>query len=87
MLVGNNSVGKSSLITSYRKNEFSEAEEPTVLDVYRGTKNINKEKVDVEIHDTSGDENLGTNRNLQYQDADIFMICVACNDHDSLESV
>ena len=87
MLVGDNSVGKSSLITSYRKNEFSEAEEPTVLDVYRGTKNINKEKVDVEIHDTSGDENLGTNRNLQYQDADIFMICVACNDHDSLESV
>ena len=87
MLVGDNSVGKSSLITSYRKNEFSEVEEPTVLDVYRGTKNINKEQVDVEIHDTSGDENLGANRSLEYRGADIFMICVACNDQDSLESV
>ena len=87
MLVGNNSVGKSSLITSYRKNEFSEAEEPTVLDVYRGTKYINKEKVDVEIHDTSGDDHLGVNRKVQYQDADCFMICVACNVPDSYENI
>ena len=50
-----------------------------MLDVYQGTKNINRKQVDLEIHDTSGDEHLGTNRQVQYQNADCFMICVACN--------
>ena len=79
MLVGDSAVGKSSLIMSYNKIEFNYHQEPTVLDVYRGTKSIKKEHVKVEIHDTSGDENLGANRKRQYLGANIFMICVACD--------
>ena len=64
MLVGNTSVGKSCLIHNYLHNEFSEDYEPTVLDVYRGTKNVNNKQVEIEIHDTSGDDNLGINRRI-----------------------
>ena len=42
VLVGDTAVGKSCLIVNYLKNEFSEEYEPTVLDVYRGTKNVNQ---------------------------------------------
>ena len=63
MLVGDTAVGKSCMITNYLSNVFNEDDyEPTVLDVYRGVKNILKKQVEVEIQDTSGDEHLGINR-------------------------
>ena len=87
VLVGDTSVGKSCLITNFLKNSFTDEYEPTVLDVFRGTKNVDSKQVEVEIHDTSGDEHLGVNRKVQYQDADCFMICVACNVRESYESI
>ena len=41
VLVGDTSVGKSCLITNYLHNTFTEEYEPTVLDVYKGTKAVN----------------------------------------------
>ena len=61
-MVGDTSVGKTCLIRNYLNNDFSEEYEPTVLDVYSGIKNVKKRQITVEIHDTSGDEHLGTNR-------------------------
>ena len=87
VLCGDTSVGKSCLITNYLNNSFSEEYEPTVLDVYRGVKNVKKIQLEIEIHDTSGDEHLGVNRKVQYKDADCFMVCVAANAPSSLESV
>ena len=58
-----------------------------MLDVYRGTKNVMKRQISLEIHDTSGDDSLGINRQVQYNRTDIFMICVAANSYDSFESV
>ena len=62
VLVGDTGVGKSCLIRNYLENSFSENYEPTVLDIYRGTKNVKKKQIDIEIHDTSGDDHLGVNR-------------------------
>lgn len=87
VLTGDTATGKSCLITNYLNNSFSEDYEPTVLDVFRGIKNVKKKQIEIEIHDTSGDEHLGVNRKVQYKDADCFMICVACNQKDSLEHV
>ena len=87
VLVGDAGVGKSCLITNYLHNTFTENYEPTVLDVYQGTKSINKQQVDLEIHDTSGDDNLAQNRKVQYQNAHVFMICVAVNDENSFNNI
>ena len=87
VLVGDTSVGKSALITNYLYNLFNDEYEPTVLNVYKGVKNVGGKKVDIEIHDTSGDDHLGVNRKVQYQDADCFMICVACNVRESYENI
>lgn len=82
-------MGKSCLIRNYLENSFSEDYEPTVLDIYRGIKNVKKTQLEIEIHDTSGDRHpdLMLNRQTQYANADVFMICVAANSVDSLENV
>ena len=87
VLVGNTEVGKTALITNYLKNTYTETYEPTVLDVYRGIKNIENKGVHVEIHDTSGDDHLGVNRKVQYQCADVFMICISCAEKTNLDSI
>ena len=43
--------------------------------------------MEVEIHDTSGDDHLGVNRKVQYNGADCFMICVACNIQESFDNI
>ena len=79
VLIGDTAVGKSCLIVNYLHNKFTEDYEPTVLDIYKGQKALNKEQVDVEIHDTSGDKQLAESRKVQYAGADVFMLCVAVN--------
>ena len=56
VLVGDTSVGKSCLIRNYLENSFSEDYEPTVLDIYKGIKNVSHKQIEIEIHDTSGDD-------------------------------
>ena len=87
VLTGDTAVGKSCTITNYLFNSYTDLYEPTVLDVFNGVKNVNKKQLELEIHDTSGDEHLGVNRQVQYQGADVFMICVACNSRNSLDNV
>lgn len=58
-----------------------------MLDVYKGTKNVKKKQIELEIHDTSGDENLAQNRQVQYTHTDIFVICVAVNSKLSYTNV
>ena len=87
MLVGDTAVGKSCLIRNYLENSFSDDYEPTVLDIYRGVKNVKKTQIEIEIHDTSGDQHLGVNRATQYKNADVFMICVAVNSRDSFDNI
>ena len=67
VLVGDDAVGKTSLVTNYLKNKYSENYvKSTVLDVYRGVKNVNKNQIHTEIHVTSGGENFVKNRKVQY---------------------
>ena len=45
MLVGDTSVGKSALIRNYLHNDFSDEYEPTVLDVFKGVKNVGRREL------------------------------------------
>ena len=87
VLVGDTAVGKTCLITNYLHNTFTDNYEPTVLDVYNGTKSVNKMQVDLELHDTSGDDNLSQNRKVVYEGADLILLCVAINKKDSFDNI
>ena len=71
----------------YLEEKYDEDYVPTVLDVYRGSKNVNERQVEIEIQDCSGDDLSGVNRKVQYQDSDVFLICAAANAPDSLDNV
>ena len=43
--------------------------------------------MELEIHDTSGDEELYRNRAITYNGSDVFVVCVASNQRSSLEHV
>ena len=58
-----------------------------MLDVYRGIKRVNNRDVEIELHDTSGDEYLGEYRKLWYREADCFMICVATDNWTSFNNI
>ena len=62
VLVGDTAVGKSALIRNYLHNDFSNNYEPTVLDVFRGSKMFGQRELKLEIHDTSGADELEVNR-------------------------
>ena len=88
VLVGEKSVGKTALISIYLKNKFHEDYRPTTYDEYHGIKTIEGKEIPIEIQDTSGEEQvMQDKRQGQYEDADIFIICVACNARDQLDSV
>ena len=87
VLVGDTTVGKSCLIVNYQQQVFSEDYEPNVLDVFRGPKQFEGKQLELEIHDTSGDQHLGVNRQVCYNRTDCFMLCVAINNRTSFENI
>ena len=54
---------------------------------YKGTRKVANQDVSVSIYDTSGDPNLGRNREAFYEGTDCFMLCVAVNNRESLQAV
>ena len=58
-----------------------------MLDVFRGPMSFEGKQIQLEIHDNSGDPHLGVNRQVCYNKADVFMLCVAVNNQLSLENV
>ena len=88
VLVGDTAVGKSYLISTYFdsinsdfQNPFTEDHVPKVLDARKKNWRTKRgEIVEVEVHDTSADQQSADNRKVVYEDADVFMICFARND-------
>ena len=66
---------------------FSEDYEPSVLDVFRGPRTFEGKQIQLEIHDTSGDEHLGVNRQVSYNRTDCFMICAAVDKPEMLDNI
>ena len=94
VLIGDRAVGKSYMISTFFGSRridfqfpFNEDHVPRVLNARKMEKRFRNENIEIEIHDTSEDQPSGKNRRDVYKDADVFMVCVAKNDRESLENV
>ena len=56
VVVGNTSAGKTKLITRWLEDDFEDNYEPSILDVYRGMRSFGGKRLQVEVHDTTGDD-------------------------------
>ena len=79
VLVGDAGTGKSSLMTSYLFDTFNGDYESAVLDPFVGERVFNNKPVELEIHDTNADDEYKNERKKTYEQADIFLICIAAN--------
>lgn len=86
VLVGDRSVGKTSLIMTYGTKEFPEMQPPTVLEQYKGIIVHRGHKVQLDIFDTAGHEDFQRVRPISYNKADVIAICFSLIDKDSLDN-
>jgi small GTP-binding protein len=88
LLIGEQAVGKSSLMNRYVDNVFEVNIMGTAgLDLKKKVVEINKEKVKVYIFDTAGQERFRTIAKNQYKKADAIIIIYDVTDRKSFECV
>lgn len=87
VVVGDGAVGKTSLLFSYTKNEFSQVHVPTIFDNYACQVMVNGAPVNLSFWDTAGQEDYDRLRPLSYADSDVFLLCFSLTRPTSLQNI
>ena len=87
VIVGDDGVGKTSLIVSYINNESCVGNVPPVFQHYSSKEVIYGKTLHIDLWDTAGAEEYDRLRPLSYFRTDVFLICFDINNRDSFESV
>ncbi|OWF43521.1 cell division control protein 42 homolog [Mizuhopecten yessoensis] len=87
VVVGDGGVGKTSMVLSYSTGKIMTEYQPTCFDSY--TVPVPKDEGDVlvMVMDPAGQDTYDRLRTLSYFDTDIFLVCFAVDDKDSLDNV
>jgi len=86
-VVGNTSVGKTSLLISYTTNSFPGEHVPTVFDNYSANAIVDEEPINLGLWDTAGAQEFKELRPLSYPGTDAFIVCYSVLDEESLKAV
>lgn len=87
VILGKGGVGKSSLIIKLLKSRFLDIYDPTVIDTYYKNIIIDSIVWNIQIVDTSGQEEFQSLRDLAIKEGDGFIIVFGLNDKTSFEIV
>jgi len=83
VLVGDGSVGKTSLLVSYTTDRFPNEYVPTIFDNYLATIKYRNNFVKLWLWDTAGQDEYKRLRSLSYPNTDVFLICFSMTDPKS----
>lgn len=86
-VVGDGSVGKTSLLMSYTTNSFPKDHVPTVFDNYHATIMVDQRLTQLSLWDTAGQEEYDRVRPLSYPDTDAFIVAFSLVDRESFANV
>ena len=87
VIVGDGAVGKTCVLSVYQNRAFPEEYIPTVFENYTVKFNLDKEEISLHLWDTAGQEELENIRVLSYSQTNLFLLCFAVSEPDSLENV
>ncbi|KAJ7064942.1 cell division control protein 42 [Mycena amicta] len=87
VVVGDNGVGKTSMLFSFTTNKFPVDYCPSVFDGYAATVVLNDVPYTYGIFDTSGIPEYDRLRPLSYPQTDVFLVCFSVDSSSSFESV
>ncbi|KAF7487997.1 Rho-related GTP-binding protein RhoU [Sarcoptes scabiei] len=74
VLIGNDRIGKTSLIVSYTTNGYPSDYIPTAFDTYSVLVTIDNKPCQLQLCDTAGQDDFDSIRPLCYQNADVFLV-------------
>ncbi len=88
VIVGDGSVGKTSLLISYTTHEFPSNYVPTVFDNYSTTLILDNEPISLGLWDTyARSEDYDRLRPLSYLQTDVFIMCFSVVSRDSFDNI
>ena len=87
VVVGDESVGKTSLLKSYASHKFSQEHTPTVFDNYIVDVMVNGEMCHLGLFDTPSHENYDKLRPMSYSQANVILICYSVVRPSSFKSI
>jgi small GTP-binding protein len=88
LFVGDDSVGKTSLLQRYVENTFSDMYMPTIgIDFKISTVKLNKKNVKLQLYDTGGGDHFRSIVSAYYPNADAIVIVYDISDIDSFRHV
>lgn len=87
VLVGDSGVGKSNVAARMSSRNFKEEYQPTLFDNYAATVFIEERPFHFSLFDTAGKEDYDRLRVISYMNCDVFLVCFAIDDPESLKSV
>lgn len=87
VLVGDSGVGKSNVAARMSSRNFKEEYQPTLFDNYAATVFIDEKPFHFSLFDTAGKEDYDRLRVISYMNCDVFLVCFAIDDINSLKSV
>ena len=75
VLVGDGSVGKTSMLISYTSNCFPTDYVPTIFENYEAKVKCANKMIKLTLCDTAGQEEYARLRPLTYTKTDVFLVC------------
>ncbi len=87
MIVGDDGVGKTTLLISYTEDKFPEEYIPTVFGSLTVNSTVDGTTVGLSFWDTSGGSDYDKLRPLAYNDTDIFLLCFAIDNPGSYANI
>lgn len=88
VVLGSGGVGKTSLITQFTSDTFTEEYHPTVEDLYESPLNLTPKITALfDIVDTAGSYNFPAMRKLTIDEGEAFVLVYSVDDQNSLEEV
>ncbi|NXI22479.1 RND3 protein, partial [Sterrhoptilus dennistouni] len=87
VVVGDSQCGKTALLHVFAKDCFPESYVPTVFENYTASFEIDTQRIELSLWDTSGSPYYDNVRPLSYPDSDAVLICFDISRPETLDSV